>query len=110
MGVYKAEVPYNMGAILTIMQNYYKIREACLYGGNISQMDVVIDLDRIIQEAVLTKRQMEVVELYYYQQFTQEETAEILGITQQGVLDHIQRIKNKINEVAIEWGEEHERV
>lgn len=44
---------------------------------------------RTTADAALTSRQREVLELYFFEHLTQEQTAERLGISQQSVSEHI---------------------
>jgi RNA polymerase sigma factor (sigma-70 family) len=65
------------------------------------------DLPRIFQGRIITKAildnvdiltelQQQVVQLYYREEHLQREIAAKLGITQQGVNDHLRRIRDKI--------------
>ncbi len=47
-------------------------------------------------EESLTERQQEVVRLYYREGHYQKEIAEMLSITQQGVSDHLEAVKNRL--------------
>lgn len=52
-------------------------------------------------DEILTVRQKQVVEMYYFDGMTQEEVANILGITQQAIFDilqnSIEKLKNSMN-------------
>ncbi len=52
-------------------------------------------------DKILTVRQKQVVEMYYFEGMTQEEVANILGITQQAIFDilqnSIEKLKNSMN-------------
>jgi len=52
-------------------------------------------------DEILTVRQKQVVEMYYFEGMTQEEVANILGITQQAIFDilqnSIEKLKNSMN-------------
>lgn len=89
------------------MTNRKKIEESLYYSG-VDKLDLLIDIDLMLKEANLTARQKQVVELYFFNQYTQEEVSEVLHISQQAVLDHIKKIKIKIQKVIEVWGQKDE--
>ena len=97
------EFKYTLPVVLGIMSNRQKIQEAVYYSGGVAQVDMLIDLDSIIEQAKLTEKQMLVTKLYYFEQCTQEEVAKVMNISQQAVLDHLQKIKFKIGKVVERW-------
>lgn len=101
------DLSYTTGLMVGAMTNKKKIEESLYYSG-VDKLDLLIDIDLLLAEAKLTERQKEVVELYFFLQYTQEEVSEVLGISQQAVLDHIKKIKNKIQKVIDLWGEKDE--
>ena len=101
------DLSYTTGLMVRAMTNKKKIEESLYYSG-VDKLDLLIDIDLLLAEAKLTERQKEVVELYFFLQYTQEEVSEVLGISQQAVLDHIKKIKNKIQKVIDLWGEKDE--
>lgn len=98
------DMPYTLPFMLGAMTNKERIQEP-IYLKLEDSIDLLIDVDLMIEKAKLTEKQKEVVELYYFGQMTQEEVAEQLGITQQAVLDHINKIKERLNNVLKKWGE-----
>ena len=86
---------YTSSFMVGAMTNKKKIEESLYYSG-VDKLDLLIDIDLLLVEAKLTERQKEVVALYFFNQYTQEEVSKVLGISQQAVLDHIKKIKNKI--------------
>lgn len=101
------DLSYTTGLMVGAMTNKKKIEESLYYSG-VDKLDLLIDIDLLLAEAKLTERQKEVVELYFFLQYTQEEVSEVLGISQQAVLDHIKKIKNKIQKVIDLWREKDE--
>ena len=101
------DLSYTTGFMVGAMTNKKKIEESLYYSG-VDKLDLLIDIDLLLVEAKLTERQKEVVELYFFLQYTQEEVSEVLGISQQAVLDHIKKIKNKIQKVIDLWREKDE--
>lgn len=93
---------YTSGFMLGSMSNRRKIEESLFYSG-VDKLDLLIDIDLLLKEAKLTKRQKEVVDLYFFNQYTQEEVAEVLEISQQAVLDHIKKVKIKVQKVIHIW-------
>lgn len=95
---------YTAPFMLGVLSNQDKIKEGA-YSGEINQIDLLIDVEFLIQEAKLTQKQLEVLNLYFIQQYTQEETSVRMGITQQAVLDHIKKVKVKFQKVVDKWRE-----
>ena len=97
------EITYKVNNVLALLKRYKQIQEDAYYSGIMDGINVKIDLDLLIKKAKLTDRQYQVVEQYYFEQKTQKETAQVLGISQQGVTDHLNSIKKKITKVAKIW-------
>ena len=98
------DIPYSSEFMLGSMSNRRKIEEGLLYSG-VDQLDLILDIDLMLEQAKLTEKQKQVVELYFFNQYTQEETSKQLGISQQAVLDHIKKVKLKIRKVLKGWEE-----
>lgn len=98
-------VAYNHSNLMKMLSESKKLSVEAYVSGSIAHVEMLIDIDLMLKEANLTDRQMEVVKYHYFEQLTQDETAELLGVKQQTVLDHIKSIKRKISKVALKWGE-----
>lgn len=96
------DIPYTLNFMLGAMTNKKKLEESLYYSG-VEQLETIIDMELLIEEAKLTDKQTQVVELYFFNQFTQEEVSQKLGISQQAVLDHIKKVKNKLEKVLERW-------
>lgn len=92
-------------SVLSIISNHRKISIEAYAVGDPEKVEILIDIDLLLREANLTDRQRQIVELYFIEQRTQEQTAEVLGISQQAVGDQLPIIKRRIKEVARKWGE-----
>lgn len=97
-------VAYNHSNLMKMLSESKKLSVEAYVSGSIAHVEMLIDIDLMLKEANLTDRQMEVVKYHYFEQLTQDETAELLGVKQQTVLDHIKSIKRKISKVALKWG------
>ena len=53
---------------------------------------------------MLTKRQIDCVDLYYNEDLSLAEISELLGITRQGVRDNIKRAENTMNDTEERLG------
>ena len=95
-------ISYTNEFMLGAMTNRGKIRES-LYFSGVEQLEILLDMDLMIEEANLTEKQAQVVDLYYFNQYTKEEVSQRLGISQQAVLDHLKKVKNKIEKVLERW-------
>lgn len=100
--VSNSDLSYTKEFMLGAMSNKKKL-EASLYGSGIQAVELLMDIEFLMKEAKLTDKQLQVVDLYYYNQMTQEEVSNKLGISQQAVLDHLNKIKDKINKVIERW-------
>lgn len=99
------EIPYSLTYMTGSMSNRFKIEESCFYSGGIDQVDLLLDIDMMLAEAQLTEKQLQVIQLYYFNQFTQEEVSKKMGISQQAVLDHLKKAKTKLVKVLTVWRE-----
>lgn len=98
----RVDIPYSTEFMVGSMSNRRKIEES-LYFSGIEQLEILIDMDMMLKEAELTEKQAQVVDLYFFNQFTQEEVSQKLGISQQAVLDHIKKVKMKLQKVLKGW-------
>lgn len=103
-----SDIPYSTKFMVGAMANKKKIEESLYYLG-VEQLDLIIDIDLMLKEAKLTEKQAQVVELYFFSQYTQEEVSKKLGISQQAVLDHINKVKQKIKKVLEGWKDKDEK-
>ena len=97
------DMPYTSAYIMGSLSNRLKIQESCYYTGVIDQVDLILDMDRLLEEANLTEKQLQVIQLYYFNQYTQDEVSKKMGISQQAVLDHLKKVKVKISKVVEVW-------
>lgn len=104
------DIPYTIGAMISAMNNREKIQEGIYYSGALNHADLLIDVELLFEVSKLTDKQKKVVELYYFKQYTQKEVSEILGISQQAVLDHIGKVKKKLETGIQIWREKDEEL
>ena len=72
------------------------LRESCYLHGGVDVLNMLIDFEAIEVATPLTEKQREILEMYYRQGYTQKEIAEIKGLAQQVVCDHIGRAVVKL--------------
>lgn len=101
----KETIEFTENTVLSILSNHRKVSIEAYALGNPEKVEILIDIDLLLKEANLTDRQLQIVELYFIEQRTQEQTAEALGISQQAVCDQLPIIKRQIKAVARKWGE-----
>lgn len=97
------DIPYSTAFVVGTLANRKKIEESLYYAGGISNLDTLLDIDLLIQASNLTEKQFQVLQLYYYNQLTQEEISRVMGISQQAVLDHLNKVKQKLGRVIKVW-------
>lgn len=64
---------------------------------------LLVDFERALEMAVLSKRQEQVLKLYLLHGYTQQETAETLNISQPRVVELIALATEKIAQVYYDW-------
>lgn len=97
------KIHYNYNSIIALLSNYKQIEQNALY----HSMDHIIlknDLDMFIEQANFSKKQLATVKEYFINDRTQKETATLLGVSQQAILDQLKTIKIKIEAVCVKWG------
>ena len=90
---------YTVDFVVGVLVNRKAIEESAYYSAGLEAIDVLMTLDRIIESANLTERQSQALNLYYCEQYTQEEVSEKMGISQQAVLHHLRNIRSKLRAV-----------
>ena len=63
-------------------------------------VDIALDIELLLSNAGLTKRQREVIELIYLEDLTQTDAAEKLGISQPAIKSHISAAIKKLKEAV----------
>lgn len=89
------ETEYTMKSVRNILEHFFHFK-LCMEKGNIDAIVIITDIIQATKKAKLTPRQKEVFYYRFLLECTQEETAEILGITQQTTLEHIEAITAKV--------------
>ncbi|ASN68082.1 hypothetical protein 8F11_47 [uncultured Caudovirales phage] len=85
-----------------ILSNLHVLRER-RYVGDLGASDTLIDFERALALAKLTKRQSEAIRLHYYDGYKQAKVAEIMKIAQQNVGALLERATDEIDEVYEMW-------
>ncbi|MFT8313279.1 MAG: hypothetical protein ABF633_03375 [Clostridium sp.] len=96
---------YTVEHIISLLQNKHKLGESRYYKADLEASNLLMDLDLIIEQSQLTKKQQFIVDHYWIAGYTQEEVASKLDITQQMVVKHCNAVKKKIERVLIDMGE-----
>jgi DNA-directed RNA polymerase specialized sigma subunit len=82
--------------VRALLENIHHVRESRIQRGDYDAVILLLDMLQSYEEARLTARQREVLTLTYERDLKQESVAELLGISQQGVSDHINAAIRKI--------------
>jgi RNA polymerase sigma factor (sigma-70 family) len=85
-----------------LLRDYHEISER-RYKGDLAAVDILIDLGRAIKRARLTPRQREAMNLYYLKCLTQEEGAEVMGVSQKTFDQHLRGGVKKVTAVFKRW-------
>lgn len=83
--------------VYALLDRIHYVREARFARGDYAACTLLLDLESAIENAGLTERQRQVIDLIFEQDMTQVEASKHMGISQQGVADHL---KNAITNIA----------
>jgi hypothetical protein len=100
---YNESYPYEAAGIAALLRDVYRLSESRMYDGDIDATAILIDLKIALDSNCLTPRMRQVVALYYFAQFTEEEIADIFGITRQGVNDSLSNAIERVS-THMEYG------
>ncbi|ACV62732.1 putative RNA polymerase, sigma 28 subunit, FliA/WhiG subfamily [Desulfofarcimen acetoxidans DSM 771] len=90
---YPVDTPKGVHALLS--QIHY-IREGRFTRGDYDASILLIDFEQSMEEARLTARQRQIIKMVFELDLYQDEAANILGITQQAISDHVKTLVCKI--------------
>ena len=90
---YPIDTPKGVHALLS---HIHRIREGRFIRGDYDASILLIDFEQSLEEAKLTARQKKIIELVFELDLYQEEAANILGITQQAISDHVSALVSRI--------------
>lgn len=85
-----------------ILSNLHALRER-RYVGDLDASDTLIDFERALALAKLTKRQSEAIRLVYDVGLTQKQAAAEMGVGQDVVSEHIRKATAELDEVYEMW-------
>ena len=85
-----------------ILSQYHALKER-RYLGDLDASDTLIDFERAVKLAKLTRRQAEAINLVYGEDLTQKKAAEIMGVDFTNVSHAIREATSNIDEVYEMW-------
>jgi predicted DNA-binding protein (UPF0251 family) len=89
--------------VTNLLRDIHDLRENRFQGTDTTFLScMLIDFERLIEKARLTERQAQALYYHYELDFTQAETSQAMGISQQAVSKHIDNAIAKIVIVAKE--------
>ena len=80
----------------SLLSHIHRIRESRFIRGDYDASILLIDFEQSLEEAKLTARQKQIIDLVFELNLYQEEAANILGITQQAISDHVRTLVRRI--------------
>jgi len=90
--------------VKAVLLSYEKLKAVVEGGGSFTSFsELLLDVDRLTKECKFSKRQKEIIKLYYLNGYNQTEVARLLNISQQGVCFHLGTIDVKIHETLKKW-------
>lgn len=90
---YSLENPKGVAAFLA---NYHHIRTSAYVKSDFDALVMLIDFETAFSEIDITKRQKQAISLVYWEDLTQREAGERLGISQQAVQQMLNAVITKI--------------
>lgn len=85
-----------------VLSNYHALKER-RYLGDLDASDTLIDFERAVGLANLTKRQSEALNAVYGADLTQAKAAEIMGVAQPNVKAYMNDAIEKIDDIYEMW-------
>lgn len=82
---YEESYPYEAAGIAALLQDINALSESRWYKGDIDATAILVDLKQALDSGCLTPRMRQVVSLYYFAQMTEEDVAEVLGVSQPAI-------------------------
>jgi Sigma-70, region 4 len=82
---YEENYPYEAAGIAALLRDINSLSESRLYNGDIDATVLLADLKQALDSECLTPRMRQVVALYYFAQMTEQEVADVLGVTRQAI-------------------------
>jgi DNA-directed RNA polymerase specialized sigma24 family protein len=98
----QARLHYTLDAVEYLLKEYPAL-EVLQQRGDHTAHALVLDLDKIVEEAQFTELQEKCIDLVWKQGYKLREAGEQLGITPQGVRFHLERAKIKIKSILERW-------
>lgn len=98
-------VHYTATNILNLLSEYKRFYINAYESGCMASLEVKMDLDILLEKSNLTDRQAEAINLYYKEGMTQDEVAEVLGVSRIAVRYLLNWAEKKIKNTAEKWGE-----
>ncbi|MGM0966964.1 MAG: DUF134 domain-containing protein [Bacillota bacterium] len=96
---YKLDGPDGIKALLA---DYTTLRQR-RFLGDMAACDILIDLDRAIELAALTGKQYEALRLVYFDDLSQTQAGEALGVSQKNVFKNLESAVSKIADIYYYW-------
>lgn len=98
------ELTYSVEDIIRALKNRESYTLKAGLTGDFDLIHIVIDSERVFEEANLTDRQKEVATLYWMKDLTLSEIGKQLGISHQAVASSLEQSTGKIQKILNEWG------
>jgi DNA-directed RNA polymerase specialized sigma24 family protein len=95
MQALKPEIEYTKNSVQNILEHFFHFFHA-MECGNMDALVLIVDMKAAAKKAKLTDQQKKVFFYRFLLDYTQEEIAEVMGITHQAVSCHIEAIINKM--------------
>lgn len=89
--------------VQALLVNYKQFSLMPYERGDYGAVDTLIVLEQAMEEANLTHKQRQALQLVYIEGYTQKEVAKLQGVSQQSVAKHLATATQKIADVYKYW-------
>lgn len=95
---------HTIEGVRRLFEDIHRIRAARLTKTDYNVSNLLIDFQRAIEQAGLTRRQARALYWYYERDLTEREAARKMGVSRQTLSEYIEKALRKIAAVFEEWG------
>jgi len=89
------EIEYTKKSVQNILEHFFHFSHSA-ENGNTDALILITDMKEATKKAKLTEQQKRVYYCRFLHEYTQEEVAEVMGITHQAVSYHVEAIVTKV--------------
>lgn len=90
---------YTVDEVMALLRRLRRLELVCYNEGLAELLPTIIDTRAIIEQLNLTERQADIMQFYFFEEYTQDEIARMMNTSQVTVSHSVTAIKKKVAEV-----------